>query len=98
MRVTAVKINVSTLSAISADIGTITAGTITGITITGATIQTSASANTGVKMTAAGGLDVYGQTADFRDTSGNLKGYVYGGASGFYLHGYSSDIILIGTY
>lgn len=44
--ITADKISVSQLSAISADLGTITAGTVTG-----ATIQTSALANTGIKFT-----------------------------------------------
>lgn len=43
--ITAAKITVSTLSAIAADLGTITAGTITG-----ATFQTSATANTGIKF------------------------------------------------
>lgn len=37
------RLNVSTLSAISANIGTITAGTITGITITGALLRTASS-------------------------------------------------------
>ena len=75
--ITATQINVATLSAISANVGTITAGSITGLTITGGTIQTSASANTGVKMTAAGGLDIYGETLEFRETDGTLQGKVY---------------------
>lgn len=41
--VTATEINVSQLSAISANIGDITAGTITGLTITGGVLQTSTS-------------------------------------------------------
>lgn len=39
--ITANKMNINSLSAIAADLGTITAGTITGTTITGATIQTA---------------------------------------------------------
>lgn len=86
--VTAAKINVAELSAISANIGTITAGTITGLTITGGTIQTSASANTGVKMTAAGGLDCYGQSLEFRDvTTGSYSGHIYG----------SNGVLIIGS-
>jgi len=69
--VTATEINVATLSAISADVGTITAGTITG-----ATIQTSASANTGVKMS-TGAINIYGSsTLVFKDTSGNTTGFI----------------------
>lgn len=39
--ITASKLNVSTLSSISANIGSITAGSISGVTITGGTFQTS---------------------------------------------------------
>jgi hypothetical protein len=75
--VTSTKIDVSELSAISANIGSITSGTITGITI-----QTSASANTGVKLN-TGGIDVYGQnTLDFRDTGGTLRGTIWGYTGG----------------
>jgi len=61
----------------SLDADKINAGTLTGFTI-----QTSASANTGIKMSATiGGMDVYGQHMAFKDTSGNLFGYVYGSGS-----------------
>ena len=77
--VTATEINVSELSAISANIGTITSGTVTGVLL-----QTSSSAYTGVKMSSAlGGIVIYGQTFQLRDTSNNLYGYI-GGYSGYY--------------
>lgn len=66
--ITATQMNVATLSAISANIGTITAGTITG-----AVLQTSASANTGIKMSSAlAAIHVYG---------GNIKFFAPGSAS-----------------
>ncbi|MEK7180690.1 MAG: hypothetical protein AAB706_04390 [Patescibacteria group bacterium] len=56
--ITADKMSVTDLSAISANIGTITAGTITGITITGGTIRTAASgARTEFKADIIGGID-----------------------------------------
>lgn len=77
--VTANEINVSLLSAISANIGTVTAGTVTGVLI-----QTSASSNTGVKMSSAlGGIVIYGQTLELRDTSNVLYGHI-GGSGGYF--------------
>lgn len=86
--VTAAKIDVSALSAISADIGTITAGTITGLTL-----QTHSAANTGVKMTATGGLDIYGQTLEFRNTAGTLCGRIYGKTGENEMHLYSVGLV-----
>jgi len=70
--VTATQINVATLSAISADIGTVTSGTITG-----ATIQTSASANTGVKMS-TNSINIYGNSLKFYSTGGVLQSSIWG--------------------
>ncbi len=64
--ITASKLNVSQLSAIAADLGTITAGSITGITITGGIIRTAASGarfelnNSGSKASAysSGGIEL----------------------------------------
>ena len=70
------KINVATLSSISADIGTITAGIITGLII-----QTHAAANTGIKLGATE-LAVYGKSIQFYDTSGAARGCIYGAGVG----------------
>lgn len=77
--ITAAKMNVAQLSAIAADLGSITAGTITG-----ALLQTSSSSYTGVKISSSiGGINMYGQSLSLYDTSGNLYGYI-GGYSGYY--------------
>ena len=66
--ITATQINVSTLSAISADLGTVTAGTINGTTITGATIRTASS----------------GQRVQFQsDIIGSQDGLVFYDSGGF---------------
>ena len=68
--VTAAKIDVSQLSAISADMGSITAGTITG-----GTIQTDAAASTGIKLTTTNlyGYDSSGNaTFNLDSTTGNI--------------------------
>ena len=55
--VTADKISVAALSAISADVGSVTAGNISGVTITGATVQTNA---IGARVVLdAGGMTAY---------------------------------------
>lgn len=75
--VNADKISVTTLSAISANIGTVTSGTVIGLLF-----QTSASANIGVKISSTiGGIAIYGQTLKFYDTGGVLRGYIYGSSS-----------------
>jgi hypothetical protein len=58
------QISVTELSAISANLGTITAGSVTGITVTGATLQTEATADRGVKITTANGLSGYNSSGD----------------------------------
>ena len=62
--------NVNTLSAISANLGTVTAGSINGITITGGIIQTSTSGQR-VKM--------YSDILEFWNSNGNNCGTFYGG-------------------
>ena len=57
--VTSDKIDVNTLSAISANIGEITAGSLTGVTITGSTIRTAAS---GTRAEMGGGSTPYFDT------------------------------------
>lgn len=70
-------LKVGSLSAISANLGTITAGSITGVTITGSTIQTSASGSR-IAMTYSNNLlTAYGTdgttvTAQMGGTSGSL--------------------------
>ena len=77
--ITAAKLNISQLSAITANIGTITSGTVTGVLL-----QTTSTSNSGVKMSSdLGGIVVYGQTFQLRDTSNNLYGYI-GGYGGYY--------------
>lgn len=84
--ITAAKMNVAQLSAIAADLGSITAGTITG-----ALLQTSASTYSGIKISSdLGGMVIYGQTLQLRDTSNTLYGYI-GGYSGYYNIGTSSN-------
>ena len=79
--VTSDKIDVSELSAISADIGDITAGTITGVLF-----QTHAADHTGVKISyALGGIDVYGLSVQILDTSGNVLGTMGGSSGDFYI-------------
>ncbi len=88
--VTATQISVTNLAAINADLGTVTAGTITGLTI-----QTSASANTGIKLDIYG-EKVYGQTINFYAASGSTAyGQVYAGVSCFYLMGINGANIII---
>lgn len=74
--VTAAQISVTNLAAINADLGTVTAGTITGLTI-----QSSADANTGVKIT-TGGLYIYGMSLYFKTTSGADAGTISGEVGG----------------
>lgn len=63
---------------------TIETPTITSGTVTGTLVQTDASSYTGVKMSSSlGGLVVYGQTFELRDTSNTLYGYI-GGFNGYY--------------
>lgn len=77
--ITAAKMNVSQLSAISADMGSITAGTITG-----ALLQTSSSSYAGAKMSSTlGGIVLYGESMEIRDTSNTLYGTI-GGYSGYF--------------
>ena len=74
--------NPSYITATKITATTIETPTITAGTITGTIVQTSGTANTGVKMSSIlGGIDIYGQTMDFKDTSGNLFGYIYGSGS-----------------
>lgn len=79
--ITANRMNVSELSAIAANLGSITSGTVTG-----ALLQTSDSSNTGIKIGTVGldtGIFVYGQTFKLLDTNGNLYGHI-GGYGGYY--------------
>ena len=69
-----------------------------GGTITGSIIQTSASANTGVKMSSAiGGINVYGETLNILATDGTLYGYVGGYAGYMALRAVSGRNMLIGA-
>ena len=91
--VTAEKIDVDTLSAISANIGDVTAGSLTGVTITGSTIRTAAS-DTRAEM--GGGSTPYFDTyvgnikrmrlesdrLNFYDQNGVLGGYIQGWDTG----------------
>jgi len=86
-----------TLSAAAGTLGTITAGTFNGVTVTGGTIQTSSSSNTGVKMTSSG-ITSYGETVYYRDTSGNLRGYIGSSSTEFYMiSGTSNTKVKIGS-
>ena len=80
-------------SLISAEINAdlITSGTITGITI-----QTDEAANTGVKMTSSAGLDIYGQSLQFREvTAGVLAASLYAnGVDELVLDAGGSDIFI----
>lgn len=67
--ITSDKITVSTLSAISANIGSVTAGTITGVTITGGTLQTSTSGQRVVIINDA--IKIYDENGD---QTGQLEG------------------------
>ena len=59
--------------------GLLTASNIQTGTLSSILIQTSQSANTGVKMSSAiGGIDIFGETLEFKDTSGNSRGSIYG--------------------
>ena len=90
--VTATQINVATLSAISADIGTVTSGTITGVTI-----QTSASANTGVKMSTSN-ITVYGSgNLLFKTTGGSTKGTIDTNGTNFVITASASMTISAGV-
>ena len=60
--VTALQIQVDDLSAISANLGTVTAGTITGVTITGSYINTLYDARVGNTLTIGDGSDPFPST------------------------------------
>lgn len=91
--ITATEMYVSTLSAISANLGTVTSGTITG-----ALLQTSASDYTGVKISGAlGGVVLYGQSLEVRDTSNTLYGSIGGYAGYFNITAVSGRNMLIGS-
>ena len=91
--VTSDKIDVNTLSAISANIGDVTAGSLTGVTITGSTIRT---AETGTRAEMGGGSTPYFDTylgnikrmrlesdrLNFYDQNGVLGGYIQGWDTG----------------
>lgn len=91
--VTSDKIDVNTLSAISANIGDVTAGSLTGVTITGSTIRTAAS---GTRAEMGGGSTPYFDTylgnikrmrlesdrLNFYDQNGVLGGYIQGWDTG----------------
>lgn len=96
--VTAEKIEVDTLSAISANIGDVTAGSLTGVTITGSTIRTAAS---GTRAEMGGGstpyFDTYlGNTRRMRLESDRLNFYDENGILGGYVHAaqYSGGAVL----
>jgi len=91
--ITAAKMNVAQLSAIAADLGSITAGTITG-----ALLQTSSSSYTGVKISSSiGGINMYGQSLSLYDTGGTLYGYI-GGYGGYYnIATYNNRNMLLGA-
>ena len=105
--ITADKLSVSYLSAITADLGTITAGSITGITITGGTIRTSASGprlqmssdslnvydNTGSRLSinAFSATTTSGASIDFQ-TAGTTVANLYTSGSDFKLETTSMDI------
>lgn len=77
--ITASKINVTELSAVSADLGSVTAGTVTGVTIR------SASSGARVELN-SGGVDVHGSSdslVQFRSTpDGSVDGSVFGFSGG----------------
>jgi len=90
--------NISTLSTITANIGTITAGTITGVTVTGGTIQTSSGSGQRI-VEDVNGMRMYdsnnykrmefgwsGTTAKmlFYDAVGSWCGELYGFSTGTY--------------
>jgi len=82
-----VKMDVATLSAITADCGTLTAGTINGVTIY---------AGGGNVKVSATGIDVKGEYCYFRDTAGTYRGGIIGTSSGLTLVSQGgNDIILI---
>lgn len=87
------KINVTVISDISGDLGSITAGTITG-----ALLQTSTDVHTGVKISSGlGGIDVYGQTLQIKKSDGNTLGTI--GANvwdDFYIVAEAGDLVLVG--
>jgi len=83
--VTATQINVSQLSAIAADMGTITAGTITG-----AIVQTDVAASTGIKMisTSLKGYDTNNdETFNLDASTGSITLKKYTGAGGVDIQG-----------
>jgi hypothetical protein len=69
-------LDVTTLSAISADLGSVTAGSITGVTITGSTISTSAVTldASGINLASGDAPHLrWGSGADFRLVSNTLR-------------------------
>ena len=80
--ITSNEITVSSLSALSANIGTVTSGTITG-----ALLQTTSDPNAGVKISSFyNGISIYGQSLTLYDTSYPTpqKYGVIGGFGGYY--------------
>jgi len=86
------KMNVGQLSAISADVGTLTAGNINGLTITGGTVRTS---STGTRIEMNGGANAFqvysssvlraafaGTTLNFYNSGGSAVGGIFVDGSG----------------
>ena len=76
----------------------IDADSITTGKLTAVVVQTSASDNTGIKMSSTiGGMNVYGQTITFKDTSGNTRGYLGSDSSKVYMIGVTEKNVHIGS-